>query len=167
MPEAAEVFVKSSGSLSTPTVSGAPAWLNVAAEVFDDDNARLTNSLNAAALPSSAGTYTATVTVSFDGYRSANFTTPHQYTVTLEVSEQRPDPVRFSAPAISDYYETGQTIEIGYSADCERAGDKINIAISIDSGAQVIGLPRLRAGCYLVEVHYAGSARETAVVNLL
>ncbi len=130
-PKPAMVYVKGSHTLPVPTITGAPGWLNVTAEKFDDDNVYITNALNVGALPTSPGTYEATLTVSFDGFRQANYTTPHQYTVRLNV---------FSEPALSftatlqSRYDTGDSIEIGYTADCERAGDKVNIAISIDSG---------------------------------
>ena len=135
MPGSTIVYIKSSHTLPEPTVSGAPAWLDVAAETFDDDNVRITNAINRAGVPSSTGSYDATITVSFAGFRPEHFAKERTYTVTLDVFEQRPDPIRFVEPAIEEYYETADTIKIGYSADCERAGDKINIAISVDNGA--------------------------------
>ena len=135
MPESIMVYIKSSHTLPAPTVSGAPAWLSVTAEKFDDDNVYVTNAINQAGVPSSTGSYTATITVSFAEFRPELYAKERSYTVTLNVFEQRPDPIRFVEPAIEEYYETADTIKIGYSADCERAGDKINIAISVDNGA--------------------------------
>ena len=133
MPDSIVVYLKASHDLPTPTLTGVPSWLSVDVAAIGD-RVECKNTIDAAQAPSSTGSYEATVTVSFEGYRQALFTTSHQYTVKLDVFEQRPEPIRFSAPAIAEHYQTGETIDIGYSVDCARAGDKVGIALSIDNG---------------------------------
>ncbi len=134
MPKLRTVYVKASHTLPTPTLMGVPAWLNVQAEAFDDDNARMVNTINPSGVPASPGTYTATIAVSFEGYRAEHFLFGNEYTVTLDVFEQRPEPIRFTG-TFEQRYNTGSTIDIEYSADCERAGDKVAILLSVDNGA--------------------------------